>query len=75
MACTTEGERDDGPVQEKRKADKQGTSPYVDELPNVDDCKLEGTENCQVLCHGQNPYDESVKLLAATGDGEPETLR
>jgi hypothetical protein len=41
-----------------------------DDLPAVDDPILEGPD-CQDPYGGQDPYDESMKLLATAGDGEP----
>jgi hypothetical protein len=40
------------------------------DLPAVDDPILEGPD-CQDLYGGQDPYDESMKLLPTAGDGEP----
>jgi hypothetical protein len=43
-----------------------------DELPAIDDPKLEGAENYRDPFNGQDPYDEGIKLLAAICDSELE---
>jgi hypothetical protein len=43
-----------------------------DELPAVDDRKLEGTEDCQDHYGGQDPYNDTVKFLTTAGDGALE---
>ena len=41
-----------------------------DDLLAADNLILEGSD-CQDPYGGQDPYDESMKLLATTGDNEP----
>jgi hypothetical protein len=43
-----------------------------DELSAVDDRKLEGTEDCQNACGGQDPYNDTVKFPTTAGDGALE---
>ena len=71
IASGSDSEFDDGPVQKKRKAD-DSQQTIQDELPAVDDPKLEGTEDCQDPFNSQDPYDEAIKLLAAVCDGKLE---
>lgn len=43
-----------------------------DELLAISDPKLAHKEDCQDPFDGQDPYNEAIKLLAATSDGELE---
>lgn len=45
-----------------------------DELPAVDDRKLEGTEGCRDPYGGQDPYNDTVKFLTTAGDGAIEGI-
>jgi hypothetical protein len=57
-------------AQKKRKIDNLQARTVRDDLPAVDDPILERAD-CQDPFGGQDPYDESLKLLATAGDDEP----
>jgi hypothetical protein len=60
-----ESELDDRPVQKKRKIDNAQVRTVRDDLLAIDDLILEDPD-------GQDPHDESTKLLATAGDDEPK---
>lgn len=65
--CESESDSDseayDRPAQKKRKIDNPQARTVSDNLLAVDDPILEGSD-CQDPYGGQDPYDESMKLLA-----------
>ena len=66
----SDSEVDDGPAQKKRKIDTPQARTVRDDLLAADNPILEGSD-CQDPYGGQDPYDESIKLLATAGDDEP----
>jgi hypothetical protein len=68
-----DSEVDDSPVQKKRKIDNPQARTMRDDLLAVDDPILKGAD-CQDPYGGQDPYNESMKLLAA-GEDEPTNGR
>ena len=70
-----DSEVDDGPAQKKRKIDNPQARTVRDDLLAADDPILEGSDyqnpySGQDPYGGRDPYDESIKLLATTGDNE-----
>jgi hypothetical protein len=66
----SDSEVDDRPAQKKRKIDNPQARTVRDDLLAADNPMLEGSD-CQDPYGGQDPYDESIKLLATAGDDEP----
>jgi hypothetical protein len=66
----SDSEVDDRPAQKKRKSDNPQAQTMRDNLLAVDDPILEGSD-CQDPYSGQDPYNESMKLLATAGEIEP----
>jgi hypothetical protein len=65
-----DSEVDDGLTQKKRKIDNPQARTVRDDFLAVDDSILEGAD-CQDPYGGQDPYGESIKLLATAGEEEP----
>jgi hypothetical protein len=51
------------------KSHFQTTQTVQDKLLVTDDCELEGMEDSQDPYGGQDPYIETMNILAAIGDG------
>ncbi len=63
-------EIDDRPAQKKQKIDNPQARTVRDDLLAVNDLILEDSD-CQNPYSGQDPYDESMKLLTTAGNDKP----
>jgi hypothetical protein len=63
----SDSEVDDRPAQKKRKIDNPQARTMREDLLAVDDPILEGSD-CQDPYGGQDPYNETMKLLTTAGD-------
>jgi hypothetical protein len=63
----SDSEVDDSPAQKKRKIDNPQARTMREDLLAVDDSILEGSD-IQDPYGGQDPYNETMKLLATAGD-------